>query len=111
MLPKAKGLNRFVWDMRHATMPGVPGVYIEARYDGHKVTPGTYRVTLRLGGQSVATQAEILANPLYPTTAAGYKEYDALMSRMEGDVTSMHRTVNSLRDKQTAARGPARILG
>src|SRR5439155_7957958 len=29
LLPKAKGLNRFVWDMRYATMPGVPNVRIE----------------------------------------------------------------------------------
>ena len=34
LLPKAKGLNRFVWDMRYATMPGVPGVRIEGSYAG-----------------------------------------------------------------------------
>ena len=40
--PKAKGLNRFVWDMRYATMPGVPGVRIEGSYAGHKAPPGKY---------------------------------------------------------------------
>src|SRR6185295_9214016 len=30
LLPKKQGLNRFVWDMRYATMPGVPNVYIES---------------------------------------------------------------------------------
>jgi len=82
-------------------MPGVPGVFIESRYSGHKASPGTYRATMRLGSQTVTTQAEILTNPLYPTTAAGYKEYDALMSRMEREVTSMHTTVNSLHEKRT----------
>ena len=49
VLPKPKGLNRFVWDMRYPTMPGVPGVYIEASYRGHKAAPGTYRFTLKRG--------------------------------------------------------------
>jgi photosystem II stability/assembly factor-like uncharacterized protein len=100
-LSKSKGLNRFVWNMRHATMPGVPGVYIESSYDGHKAIPGKYHFTLKMGTQSVATDADILPNPLYASvTPAAYKEYDALMSRMEGAVADMHKAVNSLHDKQ-----------
>ncbi len=99
-LPKTKGLNRFVWDMRHPIIPGVPGVYIEASYDGHKAIPGKYRFTLKLGSQSVTTDAEILANPLYSTTPAAYRDYHAIMSTMEADVTAMHKAVNSLYDKQ-----------
>ena len=99
-LAKAKGLNRFVWNMRHATIPGVPGVYIEASYDGHKAIPGKYKFTLKMGDQTIATDAEILANPLYPGTAAAYTEYHAVMSAMERDVTAMHKTVNSLNEKQ-----------
>ena len=101
VLSKSRGLNRFVWDMRHATIPGVPGVYIEGSYDGHKAVPGSYRFTLRMGDQTAATQAEVLANPLYSTTPAAYREYDAMMSRMEDDVAAMHRAVNNLHDKQT----------
>ena len=101
VLSKSAGLNRFVWNMRYPTIPGVPGVYIEAGYDGHKAVPGLYHFTLKMGGQTVATQAEILANPLYPTTPAQYKEYDAVMSRMERAVTDMHKTVNSLYERQT----------
>ena len=100
-LPKAAGLNRFVWNMRYPTMPGVPGVYIEAGYDGHKAVPGKYRVTLKAGGQTVVTQAEILANPLYATTAATYKDYHEAMLKMEGELTAMHKAVNTLYEKQT----------
>jgi len=56
---------------------------------------------LKWGDQTAATDAEILANPLYPTTAAAYKEYHTIMSRMEGEVTAMHKTVNTLYEKQT----------
>jgi photosystem II stability/assembly factor-like uncharacterized protein len=94
------GLNRFVWDMRHGTMRGVPGMYIEASYRGHKVSPGTYRITITLGERTSITEAEVLANPLYTTDAATYAEYDRFMSRVEGEVTRMHDVVNELHDAQ-----------
>lgn len=100
LLPKAKGLNRFVWDMRHATMPGVPDVYIESSYAGHKAPPGKYAISLKMGGQTITTEAEILPNPLYPTSLSTYAEYDRVMSGMESELTSMHRMVNSLYEKQ-----------
>ncbi len=100
LLPKAKGLNRFVWDMRYATMPGVPNVYIESSYAGHKAPPGKYSITVKMGEQSVSTETEILANPLYPTTAATYAEYHQTMLGMETELTAMHRTTNSLYEKQ-----------
>jgi photosystem II stability/assembly factor-like uncharacterized protein len=100
LLPKAKGLNRFVWDLRYATMPGVPTVYIEASYAGHKAPPGKYSFTVKMGEQTVATETEILANPLYPTTAAAYAEYHRIMSGMESELTLMHRMTNSLNEKQ-----------
>jgi photosystem II stability/assembly factor-like uncharacterized protein len=100
VLQKSKGLNRFVWDMRYSTMPGVPGVYIEASYRGHKAPPGKYNFTLKAGQQTASTGAGILANPLYPTTPAAYEEYNQLMSAMQAEVASMHRMVNSLYEKQ-----------
>jgi hypothetical protein len=100
LLPKNKGLNRFVWDMRYPTMPGVPNVYIESSYAGHKATPGKYFITVKMGEQTVSTETEILANPLYPTDAATYREYHTTMFSMENELTTMHRTVNSLYDKQ-----------
>lgn len=100
VLPKNKGLNRFVWDMRHQTMPGVPGVYIEANYRGHKASPGPYRFTLKAADRVATTDASILPNPLYATDAATYAEYDAFMSEMERALAAMHETVNQLADVQ-----------
>ena len=100
LLPKNKGLNRFVWDMRYLTMPGVPNVYIESSFAGHKAPPGKYFLTLKMGGQAVSTEAEILANPLYPTDAATYTQYHQVMRDMENELASMHRMINDLYDKQ-----------
>lgn len=100
ILPKARGLNRFVWNMRHGTMPGVPGVYLEASYRGHKASPGKYNITLQSGQAKLTTEAVILANPQYPVTAAEYKAYDELMSAMEAALTAMHRMINNLNEKR-----------
>ena len=100
LLPKAKGLNRFVWDMRYETMPGIPDVRIEGSWPGHKASPGKYSITLKLGDQSVATESEVLANPLYPIDASVYSEYHQIMWGMENELASMHRMVNSLYEKQ-----------
>ncbi len=101
VLSKSQGLNRFVWDMRYPTIPGVPGVYIEANYRGHKAVPGRYRIALKAGGRTASTEAEILVNPLYSTTAAEYREYHAVMSSMERELAAIHETVNDLYEKQT----------
>ncbi len=95
-LGKDKGLNRFVWDLRHQTMPGIPMVYIESSYRGHKAIPGKYELKLRLGDQVSQSTVEILANPLYPTTSEEYVEYHTVMSEMERSLTTMHDTTNRL---------------
>jgi hypothetical protein len=100
LLPKAKGLNRFVWDMRYSTIPGVPEVRIDGGYSGHKAPPGKYSITLKMGEQTLPTETEILANPLYPTNTSTYMEYHQTMLGMETELTAMHRMVNSLYEKQ-----------
>ena len=59
-----------------------------------------------MGGQTVATEAEILANPLYPTNAKTYNEYHQTMLDMETELTAMHRMINSLY-RETEAVGVA----
>lgn len=100
-LSKKAGLNRFVWNMRHATIPGVSGVYIEGSYNGHKAPPGRYRFTFASGKQTAETTGEILANPLYRVTPAQYREYHEVMSSMERDLTTMHEMVTRLHDRRT----------
>jgi len=100
VLSKSRGLNRFVWNMRYSTMPGVPDAYIESSYRGHKAIPGKYTITLIAGDKKISTEAEILANPLYPTDAATYREYNTVMSSMEHELTTMHRMVNALNSKR-----------
>lgn len=100
VLSKSKGLNKFVWNMRCATIPSVPYADLELGLRGHKVPPGKYTVTLKTGTQSVSAAIEILPNPLYATTAAEYKEYHSVMSSMEAEVTIMHKMINTINAKR-----------
>ena len=100
VLSKTKGLNRFVWDMRYPTIPGITNAYIESSYIGHKASPGKYIVSLQMGDQKISTEAEVLANPLYSVTNATYKEYHTVMNGMETALITMHRMINSMNAKK-----------
>lgn len=95
-LSKKEGLNRFVWDMKTPILPGIPGAYIESRFSGHVVPPGTYTIRLKAGQETKSVEGEIVAMPTYKTTAEQYAEYHAFMTDMEQRLTNMHNTVNSL---------------
>lgn len=95
VLPAESGLNRFVWDMRHATRMGVPGVYIESSFRGHRVSPGIYTITLRRGTQVWRTEAVVKANPLHPNDI-DYQGYDAYIGAMTANAQEMHQMVNTL---------------
>ena len=95
-LTTSKGLNRFVWDMRYPSIPTIPGVFIESSFRGHKAIPGNYTITLKAGAQTNSTTATILANPLYQVGENDYKEFDALMKQMEGEVITMHSMILDL---------------
>lgn len=100
-LPANKGLNRFVWDMRYPSIPTIPGVYIESSFKGHKAIPGNYTITLKVGNQIVSsTTANISANPLYKVSENDYQEFDALMKKMEAEVTTMHTMILDLHESK-----------
>jgi len=96
VLSTTVGLNRFVWDMRYPTMPGIPHAYIEGSYRGHKVSPGKYTITLKKGDEKVSVVAEVKDNPLYETNQGNYQAYHAFMMEMEKTFTDMINKVNRL---------------
>lgn len=100
VLHKNKGLNRFVWNLRHTTFPGVANTYIEGSYKGHKAIPGKYTVILTTEKGISKSFAEILPNPGYPTTTEEYIRFDEIMSELEKKMTTMFLTINELFTKQ-----------
>ncbi|MCE2613764.1 glycosyl hydrolase [Flavobacteriaceae bacterium D16] len=100
VLSKNPGLNRFVWDMGYPIMPGIPDVYIEANFRGHKAAPGMYTLELTLGESKVTTRAEIKAMPGFQTKPGQYDTYNSFMIDLEGNLTEMHTMINSLYEVQ-----------
>ncbi|MGY8914275.1 MAG: WD40/YVTN/BNR-like repeat-containing protein, partial [Flavobacteriales bacterium] len=96
VLSKKEGLNRFVWDMKYPIMPGIPKVYIEAKFRGHMVSPGDYALTLKTSKETVETTGTIMEIPTYTTSSGQYEAYDTIMIAMEQNVTEMHQKVNVL---------------
>ncbi len=104
VLSKEKGLNRFVWDMNHPILEGIPGVYMEAGFAGHRASPGKYEIRLTMGDQTAVTTGNILSTPGFEVTAEEYAEYDAFMTDMEAELNAMHRMVNRLFKVQAQLR-------
>ena len=95
-----KGLNRFVWDMRYPTLPGIPTAFIEGSYRGHKVVPGTYTLHLKSSLGESEAKAKVLDNPLFEISIAQYQAYHEFMQVMETELIQMHNMVNTLMDYQ-----------
>ena len=105
-----KGINRFVWDMRYPSVPSIPGVFIESSFKGHKAIPGNYTITVKAGEQTSSTTASILANPLYQMGENDYKEFDALMKQMEGELITMHTMILDLYESKNQLEGVLKNL-
>lgn len=95
-----KGLNRFVWDMRYANMPGVPTAYIEGSYRRHQAIPGDYVAKLEAGTDTQEVRFKILKHPLFNVSDETYEEYHEYMAIMEDNLTEMHQLINDLKRKQ-----------
>lgn len=95
-LPAKPGLNRFVWDGRHESLRGVPGVYIEANFRGHKVPPGKYTLHFRQGKQEAKTEVNILPHPKLDYTAEDYAMHDKYLKKLAVEINTMHDLVNNL---------------
>ncbi len=91
------GLNRFVWDMRYATLPGVTGVYIEGSYRGHKAAPGKYTARLKMGSQEKQVSFTVLADPRIRATAADYALQHQTLTDIEAGVKLIHNSVTDIR--------------
>jgi len=96
VLPAKKGLNRFVWDLRHSGLPGAPEAYIEGSFRGRRAMPGTYTLSLKAGEVQKQTQATLLPNPMIPTSEATWRDYDTTMKQAEDRYREMTELTNAM---------------
>lgn len=97
VLPAKAGLNRAVWDMRYPILRGVPAIYIEGSYRGHKVPPGEYLARITYQGKSAETTIRILPDPRIKATEVEYQDQHLMMMDIEKKINEMHDLVNIVR--------------
>jgi photosystem II stability/assembly factor-like uncharacterized protein len=93
VLSAKPGLNRFVWNMRYPTLPGVPNVFIEGSYSGRKAAPGNYTARITTGKLEKNVSFKILPDPRLNATAADYAEQQEWAAKTEAGVKEIHETV------------------
>ena len=97
LLPNKPGLNRFVWDLRYATLPGVPNVFIEGSYEGRKVAPGKYTARLKQGNEERTTSINVLPDPRINVSVAAYNEQQQTLAQVDEKIKEIHDYVNQMR--------------
>jgi photosystem II stability/assembly factor-like uncharacterized protein len=100
------GLNRFLWNMRHADAAKIEGEggtwdAFEAQLAGPQVPPGSYRVRLTVAGETLEAPFEIRKDPRIPTTQADLETQTSLALRVNQKLDETHRTINAIRRLKT----------
>jgi photosystem II stability/assembly factor-like uncharacterized protein len=96
-LPDRAGLNRFVWDMRYPTLPGVPSVFIEGGYEGRKAAPGRYSARLRFDTAERTVSFTVLPDPRIHASSAEYAEQQEWAAKVEDGIRDIHGAVLRMR--------------
>jgi len=97
-LPAEKGFNRFVWDMRMATIsPDIANAFVYGDYRGFKAAPGKYKAVLKYKNTTSQTDFEVLPDPNMKAEASAWTEQQAILTRIVTNITEMHKAVNDLR--------------
>jgi photosystem II stability/assembly factor-like uncharacterized protein len=100
------GLNRFIWNLRHAAATAVPGdVLTERGLAGPTVVPGVYTVEVSAGGAVATTTLEVRKDPRTSATQADLVEQRDLLLRIRDKVSETHTAINAMKSagEQVAA--------
>jgi hypothetical protein len=97
-LPAKPGLNRFNWDLRYETLPGVEGVFVMGDYRGRLAAPGSYTLRLLTKTDTVETRAQLLPDPRLKASHADFEEQRSLLEHVENTVGDIHQAVGRLRN-------------
>jgi photosystem II stability/assembly factor-like uncharacterized protein len=97
-IPANKGVNRFAWDMRRATLsPDIPGAFVYGDYRGYKMPPGKYTARLSSKGMTTSTEFEIIPDPNLKAEAGAWTEQQEILGRITNNIIEIHQSVNDMR--------------
>lgn len=109
-LPANKGINRFTWDFRRATLPAVSKVFAFGDYRGSRVGPGDYVLRLIHEEDSVETSVTILANPSIKASNLDWSDQQSKLVGIEETIRDIHESVNAMRSAKGQLQGYQKLL-
>ena len=114
-----KGLNSFVWNLRHADASTFDNIIMWAGgTDGPVAAPGTYAVRMKVDGAVIATDSFVVKkDPRTRATLADLREQFALLLKIRDRVTEANDAVKQIRsirqqlDQREPSLGGAPAIG
>ena len=93
------GLNRFVWDLRHADAVRFPGMILWAgETRGPKIVPGSYQVKLTVDGKTMTESFEVKSDPRLHTSTSDYARQVDLALKIRDKLNETHNAIIEIRD-------------
>lgn len=98
-LKPAKGLNRFVWDLRYPDAKGFEGLIMWAGgLTGPLAVPGMYQATLTVGEVSRSVEFEVLADPRADASQSDYIAQFDFLEEVRDKLTETHEAIVNIRE-------------
>jgi Mg2+ and Co2+ transporter CorA len=95
--PKA-GMNRVVWDLRHADAEGFPGLVLWGSLTGPRAVPGTYKARLKVGPLEETVEFAVKPDPRASASQSDYEEQLKFLLAVRDKLTEAHRGIKTIRD-------------
>ena len=97
-----KGGNTHVWDTRGKGAERLDGMILWwANLEGAKAVPGSYKVHLNTGGQSLTQDFKIIPDPRAEVSVADMQAQYDFISDVNGTVDRAHQSVKKIRNVNT----------
>ncbi len=103
------GVNRFIWDMHYdkptaidfesAPLEGKPPAFEELA--GPEVLPGTYSISVTVGGHTETATARVIADPNQSSALAGQRRSLELALKARAQADAMNRMLNHISAMQS----------
>ncbi len=93
-----KGVNRFAWDFRRETAPGVFGVFINGDYRGSRIAPGDYKVRIVTSQGNVEHPISVVKDPRVDATPEDYAAQQQVLVALDQAIIEAHNAVNQMRE-------------
>jgi hypothetical protein len=106
-LEPAAGVNRAVWDLRQPAPTLVRPRYTYGDFppQGIRITPGKYRVRLKVGAETRELPFEVQSNPGVKVAAEDLKAQADFLHAMRDDLVALNRAVRRIKDVKLQMAG------